>query len=95
MSVEIKFQGNMPESNPVKFYTGDPASWPDGVYQSGCLTIVVWFGDYFGIGAMNRPLPQGNRTENFARISDNPEIASITFAGSMNYPDGKPEGGAA
>lgn len=96
--VEIKFQQDAPESKPVKFYTGIVSYWPAGVYRSANKKhlLVKSVGDsegaaYFFSGRVSCLIVA---TCEYTRISDDPRIASITFAGSMNYPDGKPEGGA-
>ena len=101
MSVEVKFQAESPDTGFCKTYTDDVTKWPDGVYQrpgwrdrivvldNSVVTILgsgAIYSQYAGLGE--------NRTsEDWVRISDTPRIASITFAGSMNYPDGKPKGG--
>ena len=98
MSVEIKFQNDTPEVKPVKTYTGDVDTWPVGVYKSTiadggtCLKCCSDDAEVLFVGGSGFPYIAESLSEPYVRISDNPEIASITFAGSMNYPDGKPEG---
>lgn len=101
MSVEIKFQQDTPESKPVKTYTGNPSKWPNGVYANGMgkyVEFAIKDNDSFVAFNDRGTLIDGYEigydfSIGWTRISDDPRIASITFAGSMNYPDGKPEGG--
>jgi predicted AAA+ superfamily ATPase len=97
--VQIKFQQDAPESKPVKTYTGSVSEWPKGVYRSSNQRhlLVKSASDsegaaYFFSGRVSCIY---SVTCEYIRVSDNPCIDSMTFAGSMNYPDGKPEGGQA
>lgn len=99
MSVEVKFADT---GKIAKRYTGKPGNWPDGVYQCqssrGTETVLRAFGSLLhigGCGSINTSSQMTSfPTDRWIRISDSVVITSITFAGSMNYPDGKPEGGA-
>jgi hypothetical protein len=97
--LEVKFQEDMSQvSDPVKTYVGDPDKWPVGVYRNPLGSICVKCSSS-ACAFLFHPSGQGANLEHartvYTRISDDPRIASITFAGSMNYPDGKPEGGNA
>jgi hypothetical protein len=102
MSIKIKFAEDAPAKQAAKIYTGDMAEWPDGVYRrmtfvASDVYVLVRRGksvdpeiltQYDGALGKNRTVFQ------WVRISDDPTISSITFAGTANYPDGKPEGWA-
>lgn len=91
MSIKIEFAGDQPEKREVKTYTGDITKWPDGVYQWDGNIVVVKKQHAYSIDTF-APWAGSNHTSGkWCRISDNPTIASITFAGTMNYPDGKPD----
>ena len=93
MSINIEFAGDQPTPKEAETYTGLASDWPDGVYRlgSGLAYIVVCRGSVLTVcedGKVDNP--NHSWYSPFARISSDPRIASITFAGSMDYPDGKP-----
>ena len=94
MTIKIEFAGDQPEKREVKTYTGSVKDWPEGVYQSGGeLAIKFYGGDaevmYISDGTASKCKTLGYV---YTRVSDNSTILAITFAGTMNYPDGKPDG---
>ncbi|MHA7813299.1 MAG: hypothetical protein ACX94C_07915 [Phycisphaerales bacterium] len=100
-SFEISF--TEPLADRPHGWEGDAKSWDDGVYvgvTEGGSKVVVAKSRHdvlvvFSDGSWTTE-SAGMHTdaEPFTRVSDEDMFASIAFAGSMNYPDGKPEGGA-
>ena len=92
MTIKIEFAGDQPEKREVKTYTGSVKDWPDGLYAAkGCYIIVGTLGRVL-ITDDGKAWHIDDAVEAYTRISDDPRIAAITFAGTMNYPDGKPDG---
>jgi len=98
--MKIVFAGSN-ETN--KRWTGTPVEWPPGVYESCFGTIIIVQADpvewvsIFNTDGTVRPNPDKTKwaeIDGVRRVCNDPQISGITFAGSMNYPDGKPEGGA-
>jgi len=97
--VEVKFKQDRPEPNPAKVYKGrELKNWPRGIYlskTSGLMCVKFHERDDLALCLReDESALEGTLSEPYVRISENPRIVSITFAGSMNYPDGKPEGGS-
>lgn len=93
MTINIEFAGNTPTPKEVKTYTGDASKWPDGVYQTKLedALIVVEGREVRLTTSIHGYLPHDYKwTCKWTRISSNPTISSITFAGAADYPDGKP-----
>ena len=92
MPIKIEFAGDQPEKRQAKTYTGNVKDWPDGLYAAkGCYIIVGTLGRVL-ITDDGKAWHIDDAVEAYTRISDDPRIAAITFAGTMNYPDGKPDG---
>lgn len=82
-----------------KRWSGKATDWPSGVYESKFGTIIivehespVWVVAFNHDGSIRKQPDQvvWQELDGVLCICDDPKIASITFAGSKNYPDGRP-----